>query len=389
MGKIAIVLNGGVDRGAYHAGALDALFRFLPQRKNEFIVVGTSIGALNGVILADGLAANSVQKKTQELMNLWKNEVTPSKVFGTSKAVFLKCLLRITQVYKRHPLALYADIVLLLLLNAALLMFFANRTLFPFLFRVILIAFFLGEVITALIAGVGFSSLYMKGYLLNSKHLRRLLEKHVHSNSKRKINLVITATHLQGMLREHHLAYETSFRFNKINKPAMIDAALASSAIPIAFPSMNIGKNTYVDGGVKNNTPLNYAIEAGADTIILITHQPREKPSRKLTFGPFEKLSRIGEILLYDSIENDLRRARRINLWLKKLKNFSNERAVKQSLNLKNKRCISIIEIRPSHELGSWFEALYNRDKLNSYIQQGYQDTLKKKQEIMKALYSR
>ena len=53
----ALVLSGGGGRGAYHVGAL----RFLEE--NEWfpdIVVGTSIGAVNGAALASGHNAHSL-----------------------------------------------------------------------------------------------------------------------------------------------------------------------------------------------------------------------------------------------------------------------------------------------------------------------------------------
>lgn len=187
-------------------------------------------------------------------------------------------------------------------------------------------------------------------------------------------------------MKEKHLTFETRFFFKRLEKEKVISAAIASSAIPLVFPSAKINKELYVDGGVKNNTPLNYAIDAGADTIILITHQPKEHPSKISPFTPLEKLSRIGEILLYDSIENDIRRAKRINRWLKDLKRFKNSRQIKKALELNNKRSINIVEIRPQRELGGWFEALYNKKKIVDYIAKGYQDAYRKRKEIIGAL---
>ena len=51
--RIALVLAGGGARGAYEVGALAALAPALAERgETPDIIVGTSIGALNGAFLA-------------------------------------------------------------------------------------------------------------------------------------------------------------------------------------------------------------------------------------------------------------------------------------------------------------------------------------------------
>lgn len=48
------------------------------------------------------------------------------------------------------------------------------------------------------------------------------------------------------------------------------DAILASSAIPIAFPSVRIGMDDLMDGAIAGNTPILTAAELGADRIIVL-----------------------------------------------------------------------------------------------------------------------
>src|SRR5262249_19150201 len=48
----------------------------------------------------------------------------------------------------------------------------------------------------------------------------------------------------------------------------------ASAAIPGVFPSVEIANLTYVDGGVRANTPLKYSIEAGATELHVIYMNP-------------------------------------------------------------------------------------------------------------------
>ena len=47
----------------------------------------------------------------------------------------------------------------------------------------------------------------------------------------------------------------------------LIDAVVASAAIPAVFPPVRIGGRDLIDGGVVNNTPLSHAVALGADVI--------------------------------------------------------------------------------------------------------------------------
>jgi NTE family protein len=61
-----------------------------------------------------------------------------------------------------------------------------------------------------------------------------------------------------------------------VHGPLIPDHVLASSAIPVAFPPVQLTEPTpsagwYVDGGVRLNTPLNPAVALGATKIVLIS----------------------------------------------------------------------------------------------------------------------
>ena len=49
---IALVLAGGGARGAYEAGVLSVLLPALPPDQRPNIIVGASVGAVNGAYLA-------------------------------------------------------------------------------------------------------------------------------------------------------------------------------------------------------------------------------------------------------------------------------------------------------------------------------------------------
>ncbi len=86
--------------------------------------------------------------------------------------------------------------------------------------------------------------------------------------------------------------------------------ALASAAIPMLFPPVKLGSQLYVDGGVRQNTPIAPAIRLGATHVLVIgtsrlirgvTHtKPVEAPSATFLLG------KIMNALLLDHLDTDL-----------------------------------------------------------------------------------
>ncbi|HEY9871626.1 MAG TPA: patatin-like phospholipase family protein, partial [Candidatus Obscuribacterales bacterium] len=55
----------------------------------------------------------------------------------------------------------------------------------------------------------------------------------------------------------------------------MIDVLMATSAIPLAFPPRHLhGKGLWVDGGLVRNTPMQTAIEMGAEELFVVLLHP-------------------------------------------------------------------------------------------------------------------
>ena len=55
-----------------------------------------------------------------------------------------------------------------------------------------------------------------------------------------------------------------------LSRGPVIDAVLASVAVPGVFPPVRIGRRDLMDGGVTNNTPISVAVEAGAETVYVL-----------------------------------------------------------------------------------------------------------------------
>jgi len=101
--------------------------------------------------------------------------------------------------------------------------------------------------------------------------------------------------------------------------------ALASAAIPIIFPTVRVGGRLFVDGSVRQNTPISPAIRMGCERVLVIglRADPRlllARASRRQGASQQESLSsplylfgKLLDALLLDRVENDLANLRRVN----------------------------------------------------------------------------
>jgi NTE family protein len=83
----------------------------------------------------------------------------------------------------------------------------------------------------------------------------------------------------------------------------VIDAVLASTALPGIFPPYEIDGRYYIDGAISDQLPLKAALEAGADTIyVMAVSVPSPPPDRR---SPLTILRHSLTILLYPRIRLD------------------------------------------------------------------------------------
>jgi NTE family protein len=109
-----------------------------------------------------------------------------------------------------------------------------------------------------------------------------------------------------------------------VARPASITAehALASAAVPIAFPAVQIDGEYYCDGGLRQNVPLSPARRLGADGFIVVNpryireEEPtahRAKEREQAYPDPLFVAGKAMNALLLDRIENDIRRLEKLN----------------------------------------------------------------------------
>jgi predicted acylesterase/phospholipase RssA len=91
-GNIGLVLSGGGSRAAYQAGALKALTDYLSKPGNEIrVVIGSSIGAINGLVVAAGLK-EGVENSVDELISIWAERNFKNTFSGSPSMAFLKAI---------------------------------------------------------------------------------------------------------------------------------------------------------------------------------------------------------------------------------------------------------------------------------------------------------
>jgi NTE family protein len=279
----ALVLSGGGARGAYEAGVVTALF----EREDFDIVCGTSIGAINAALAAQGA--------TDRLRAVWRGVperavirgVTPFHEFlgafgkrGLRRNVgqIAKDVARVLGVLPQaHPNVLRR---LTHLLDPA-----------P---------------IVALLSSV-----------LDYGELKRTLIVGVTNLTRARPEAFYAFPSDAAAFQAAFVAEETGcVRLGPENYTAAI---LASAAIPLAFPFVSLVDSDgercdYIDGGVGNNTPLRQAIDAGADdvTVVVADHIAlRERGHRMHDLGSIALVAQ--DILQQQVLELDLKLTRRVN----------------------------------------------------------------------------
>jgi NTE family protein len=123
---------------------------------------------------------------------------------------------------------------------------------------------------------------------------------------------------------------------------------MASSALPVLFPAVQVGSEWYGDGGVRLTAPLSPALHLGAHRILTIStryRRTRAEADQPLTAGyppPAQVLSVLYNAVFLDLIDEDVLRLQKVNSLLS---------AVPQS-ERGGMRVVDMLVLRPSRDLG-------------------------------------
>lgn len=134
--------------------------------------------------------------------------------------------------------------------------------------------------------------------LLKEKFDPKLIEK---SGKQLKVGAVSLNSGLYKLFDQDH--------------PEIVKAVAASAAFPTAFSPVEIDGEFWLDGGIKEVTPLKAAIQAGATEIdIIITASSKRKP-KDYTEAPklFTLAPRVLSLMSDEVLDNDVNRALELN----------------------------------------------------------------------------
>lgn len=274
-GRTALVLSGGGARGAYQVGVLRGLLDLGVLRRSFDILVGSSAGAINVGALAAHAA--DFDDSVLRLERFW-SQLQAKQVFRTDVGS-----LGSTGVRWAWDLTL----------------------------------------------GGAFGHVAPKA-LLDTTPLRRLLARRIpfeqiESNLRHRVlhAVAVAATDLhsaEGVLfvdaRAGVPLWERR-RWRIERTQLRVEHLLASSAIPIFFPSVAVGGRYFGDGCVRNTAPLSPAINLGADRIVAIgVRGPRWDAQTAAPERP-PSIAEIAGVLLdavmLDALEVDIGHSERVS----------------------------------------------------------------------------
>lgn len=372
--KIGLILTGGGARAAYQVGVLKAIAEFMPRRARcPFqVICGTSAGALNAVTLA--VNARHFRTGVKYLLGIWTNahvsDIYRSDALGVlknSSRWVAGLVLSLIGINRMHHISLLDNAPLAKFLEQAL----------P-----------CDKIQENIDAGALHAlSITASGY-----------------SSGHSVTFYQGVPGIQPWKRARRLGMEA-----KIG----IEHLLASSAIPFIFPAVRIHREYFGDGSVRQIAPISSALHLGADKVLLMgAWHADDEEGRRHQMDTYPTLAQIAghalDSIFLDGLEVDLERLERIN------KTVS---LIPEELRLAtNMRHVDVLVITPSQPLEKVAERhiqrlpwairlllrsagvmrrsganlvsylLFDKNYCQALIDLGYQDALKRRDEILKFL---
>lgn len=287
----AVVFSGGGARGAYEAGVLRFVLDELPRRLGHPIrfqlVLGTSVGAIHACFVA--ATADAPQGQGERLASIWRGFRLDDMLPLTARDLI------------RIPRRLLG----------------------------------LRHVSSELRAGRMPPRLYgaLDTAPLERVVLRQIPWKRIRKNVDSGVidALCVTATRIAS---GHPVVFVESRtdeppRWTRdravVAVPARIrpEHALASAAIPVLFPAVRVGRDYFVDGGLRLNTPLSPALRLGAERVLVVALRSARgeiglaaehgSPGFEAYGSPTYVFGKVLNALLLDRVDSDLAQMRLMN----------------------------------------------------------------------------
>ena len=276
-GGLGLVLSGGGARGAYEVGVLHYIFSELARHYKTTpeirLISGTSVGAVNGTFIASAVTREDAG--TEELVQVWEElELQNILGFGFRQAAGLyRVLLGGKEARGIFDAAPLSDVV--------------GRS-------------------------IQWRQLRRN---LRSGRLKALTVSTTNVPTGHPVIFVDTAP---GVGIPQSLGIHALVRRARIGQHHV----LASGAIPLIFPPVQIGDEIHCDGGLRLNTPMAPSIHLGMDRLLVVglstPHGVEESPLKEGHYpGATFLLGKVLNAFLLDHVNTDLLEVERINAFLR------------------------------------------------------------------------
>lgn len=372
--KIGLILTGGGARAAYQVGVLKAVAEFLPRRAHSpfQVISGTSAGALNAVTLA--VNARQFRRGVKYLLGIWTNAQVKDiyrsdvlGVFANSTRWVAGLVLSLLGINRMNRVSLLDNSPLTVFLEETLPCEKIQENIDAGVLHALSI--------TASGYGTGYSVTFYQG-----------------------------VPGIEPWKRTRRLGMEA-----KIG----IEHLVASSAIPFIFPAVHINREYFGDGSVRQIAPISSSLHLGADRVMLIgawhSDDDEERRSKSESYPTLAQIAGHAlDSIFLDSLEVDLERVQRINetvrLIPEELRAATDMRHIdvlvvspSQPLEKIAERYISRLpwtirlllrSVGVMHRSGANLVSylLFDKHFCRALIELGYQDALKRREEIVKFL---
>lgn len=304
--RLALVLTGGGARGAYQVGVLRGLGRHFPDL--EFpIITGVSAGAINAVYLAS--RQGGLDSISRRLAGIWQN-IQVDDVVRSNWGWLASNFARWTAL-----LGLGGDTHVRALLDTDPLRRLLSRVF---------------EDQGGPIPGIDAN--------LDSGSLEAIALSTVNYGTGQ------TVTWVQGRDVE---AWRAPNRVSRVTR-LRLDHVMASSALPLIFPAVELEDGWHGDGGIRFAAPLSPALHLGADRILAISTRyarSSEEAEQSAIDGypaPAQIAGNLMNAIFLDLIDQDVQRLERTNRLVRRIPEDDREGV----------RPVDLTVIRPSQDLG-------------------------------------
>jgi predicted acylesterase/phospholipase RssA len=319
-GGDALVLAGGVAKGAFIAGAVLALAQSIPLRVRR--IVATSSGALSAVFLASALRdGRDLAVASAELVAIWREKATVAGAFEWSPG----------GIARRTGLSTSAKLLAL-----------------------------------------------MRRYVRPARGRRPIEVRLVMTNAAGEP----TRTGDREETTFEHVARFSGSAFDDAEKlEDVFRAVCAASAFPLAFEPVDVsidGKTVpCLDGGLVDDAPIKHAVEDPfVSRVFVIAPFPAKYEAPAAPLRGAALVTHLAEIAVQERLYRDLREAHATNTALERLQElvpYPRARAlILDAIGWRRRRPIEIVEIRPGSALpGGTFDGFCRPALRDAYIEAG------------------